>query len=349
MKNYRYRIIGLLFVVTAILSILAACESATLTETDPPGSSLTPSPIESLTEPPPVVTPTQTKATVILLTTPDADPFVVSQVKDSLEKLTDESGLELVIREDTSIELSNNVSAVVAVGESIDLYNFAASYPGVSFVAVNNANAVPSDNVSVIGDPVVDQQHRSFIAGYLAALISEDYKVAALAPAGMESTEETLESFVIGMRFFCGICQTKYPPYQTYPQWETFPVGSSAETFQLILDNFENMGVEVIFIHSDLISPQIMTLISDLNMKVVGDRRPDTIRNNYAGTIISDPTPALESIWRDILDGNNGFMKPASIVLVDRNPDIVSEGRYRLFSEMVEDLQSGLVYPEAVP
>ncbi len=349
MKNYKYPIFRIIFGAIALLLILAACDSTTLTETSVPGASLTSSPTESLTETPPVLTPTQTEATVILLTAPDADAFVVSEVKDSLEGLVDESDFVLAIQEGSSIEMLDNVPIVVAIGDSIDINNTAESYPDVSFVAVDNGSAVPSDNVSVIGNPTVDQQHRSFMAGYLAALVSEDYKVAALAPAEVESTEAALESFLIGMRFFCGICQTKYPPYQTYPQWETFPVDSSAETFQPILDNFENIGIEVIYIHGDLLSPQIMTAISNLNMRVVGDRRPDTTGNNYVGTIISDPAPVLESIWQEIVDGNNGVMEAASIVLVDRNPDIVSEGRFRLFMEMAEDLRSGLVYPEAIP
>jgi hypothetical protein len=34
---------------------------------------------------------------------------------------------------------------------------------------------------------------------------------------------------------------------------------------------------------------------------------------------------------------------------VDRNPDLISDGRYQFFLEMADDLQAGLIYPEAVP
>ena len=349
MKNYRYRIFPILIISVILLSGLAACNTVTQTETGVPEASLTTSPAESATEAPSDLTPTLTEPTVLLLTSSETDPFIHSQIQESLEVLAEGSGLKLEIQEGSAIEVPTNVLVVVALGDDIDVNNLAINYPEVSFVAVENGSAAPSDNVSVIGDPTIDQQRRAFMAGYLAALISDDYKVAALAPTEVSTTEIVLESFVVGTRFFCGICQTKYPPYQRYPQWETLPADGLADTYQPVLDNFENNGIEVFYVHGDLVSPPILASIAEKGITVIGDQRPEITRINYAGTILSDPAPALESIWDDILNGENGTQKAASILLVDRNPDLVSEGRYQLFLEMVDDLQAGLIYPEAVP
>lgn len=349
MKNYRYRVFTVFYISIILLLGLAACVPSPTTETAVPVVSSTASPVESETESPPTLTPAETGTKVILLISPDADPFIVSQIQESLEDLIADSEFSLEIQEGSSLDMLTNAPVVIALGGNIDVNNLAASYPEVSFVAIENAGAAPSTNVNVIGDPVNDQRRRAFMAGYLAALISEDYKVAALAPSDASMTDAVLESFVIGMRFFCGICQTKYPPYQRYPQWETLPADSSAETYQPILDNFENNGIEILYVHGDLISPPILTAIADRGTLVIGDRHPDTIRNNYAGTILSDPATILESIWQDILDGDNGHQIPASVVLVDRNPELVSDGRYQLFLEMADNLQADLVYPEPVP
>jgi hypothetical protein len=283
------------------------------------------------------------------MTSPNAYPFILAEVRETLEILAADSGFNLAIQEGSSVELISNAPVVVTLGGDIDVNNLAASYPEVSFVAIDNFDAAPSTNLSVIGDPLIDQQRRAFMAGYLAALLSDDYKVAALTPSDADLTETVVESFVVGVRFFCGICQTKYPPYQSFPQWETLPVNGSEETFQPVLDSFSNIGVEIFYVNGNLLSPQLLTAIAESGILVIGDQYPGTIRNNYAGTILSDPTPILEAIWADILDGNSGQQIAGSIVLVDRNPDLVSDGRYQLFLEMVDDLQEGLIYPEAVP
>ncbi len=349
MKNYRYQIFGILILGIAMVINLAACNGLIPGETGMPEVTATGLPTDLATEIFPVTTATQTKATVILMISRDADSFALTRIRASLEELVANSGLELVIQEGSSIEMPNNVPVVVALGEGIDVNSMANNYTGVSFIAVDNDRVAPSDNVSVIGDPIVDQQRKAFMAGYLAALISEDYKVAALAPADANTTDLALESFVVGVRFFCGICLPKYPPYGTFPQWETLPVEVSADSFQPVLDNFENIGIEVFYIHGDLNSPTILTAIEDKDILVVSDRRPDINLNNYVGAILSDPAPVLESIWDNVLRGDNAFQSGALVALVDRNPTLVSDGRYLLFLEMVDDLQAGLVYPQGVP
>jgi len=349
MEKFRYQIFAVLVVAIILVSGLAACDSSNPSETGIPEATLTPSPQVTETTTLFTETPVQSEKTVILLTSPDAESLMVSRVQESLESLAAETGLIFAIQEGTSLEVPANTSVLVALGQDIDVNALAASYPEVSFVAVDNNNAAPSGNLSVIGDPVIDQRRRAFMAGYLAALISEDYKVAALVPSEANTTEAALESFVIGVRFFCGICQTKYPPFQTYPQWDVLPVDGPAETYQPVLDNFENQGIEILYMHGDLISPSIMTAIAERGILVVGDQRPEASGNNYVGTVFSDPVPVLKLIWMDIISGNSDQKIPASTVLVDRNPDHVSEGRFQLFIEMVEDLQAGLIYPEAVP
>lgn len=349
MKNYKYRIFPVLFISLILLLCLAACNPSLSTETVVPQVSQAVSLEESVTETPTTSVPTETEAAVLLMTGSDVDLLLVSQIRESLEVLTADSGLRLLIQDGSSVDMMANATVVVSLGEDIDINNLAASYPEVSFVAIENGGAVPSTNLSVIGDPPIDQQRRAFMAGYLAALLSDDYKVAALAPSDVDLSEEVLESFMVGVRFFCGICQTKYPPYQAFPQWETLAAAGSAETFQPVLDRFSNIGVEIFYVHGDLLSPQLLAAIADTGILVIGDRHPDTLRNNYAGTVLSDPAPLLEAIWDDILEGNSGQKIPGSIVLVDRNPDLISDGRYQLFLEIADDLQAGLIYPEAVP
>jgi hypothetical protein len=62
-----------------------------------------------------------------------------------------------------------------------------------------------------------------------------------------------------------------------------------------------------------------------------------------------DPAPALEILWSNIITGTPGMRVPAVITLRDSENGLIPEGRYRLFEEMVTDLQAGLVSIDIAP
>ncbi len=349
MKNIKLRNLLILTVSIALVFVFAACEPSPAAETRDPEETNTETPPEVETEIPPTLTPSQVVQKVILISDQGVDEITLTQVKTSLEALTAEAGYVLEIGDQASLEAMTHVLLVVSIGEDIEINNLAQRYPEVPFIAVDNTNAVPASNVHVIGDPIVDQQNRAFMAGYLAVLISEDYKAAALVLSETETSEIILESFVIGARFFCGLCLPKYPPYQTFPQWQTLSVENLEEQYQPIIDNFGNSGVEVLFVQGDLAASPVMNAASEFGMTILSDQSPELWLNNYAGTIVNDPGQALMGLWLEILKGRDGFRVPAPIILADRNPDLVSEGRYSMFLEMAENLQNGLVSAEAVP
>lgn len=349
MKNNKLRPLLVLMLGITLVFGASACEPSILTETGVPEETKTVTPPETATEVVPLPTSTPSPSTVILLSSLEADQFALSQVQSTLETLTSEAGFKLVFQEWTSFEMMTNVPMVVSVGEDIDINSLALNYPDVSFVAVDNSNAAPSVNVSVIGDPLADPRNRAFMAGYLAALISDDYKVAALVPSETSTTDAVLESFVIGVRFFCGICQPKYPPYQSFPQWQAVSAENLAEQYQPIFDGFTNSGVDVLYIQGDLSTTSILTASTDYGINVVSDKRPEITVNNYAGTVLSDPAPVLTDLWQEILNGREGIQIPASITLADVNSALVSEGRYKAFMEMAANLKDGLISAEAVP
>jgi hypothetical protein len=201
----------------------------------------------------------------------------------------------------------------------------------------------------VIGDLLNDARQQAFMAGYLSALISSDNKIAALIPEGNPSRDLLAESYVVGARFFCGLCQPIFPPYNAFPQWEALPSSLRDNEFRPTVNKYSNIGVDVVYVHGDLISPELLAYLDELDIKVVSDRAPDIQRSNWVGTITADPTPALEALWPDLFMAAPGKRMSSAIVLTDRETGLVSEGRYRLFETMVAEIQAGLVSVEITP
>ncbi len=336
-----------IYIVLLLFVGLSACrpDGASVTPTQDPAA------IETQTENPAATdapTPTTAAPAVILAISPVADPSVSDQVQSTLEALAADSGLQVQVYDSLVPELIHTgVRIVVGVGQ--DLSGFAGGNPAVQFVEVDRPGSVPGANLSVIGDDVLDEQRRAFMAGYLAALVSTDYKVAGLIASDLPTTTDEVNAYVIGARFFCGLCNPKYPPYNSFPQWDTLPAGSAAGAYQSTADSFIGLGVEVVYISETLASPELTGYFSDLGLKIVSGKGPDISRDNWAATVILDPAPALIVMWPELLAGTGGHVSPMSVGLADTDAGLISEGRQRLFDEMLVELEAGYALPEFTP
>ena len=343
-------IIAVFFVILTLLG-LTACSPETpdpVTPLPEETEAATQSVEETVSSPSP--TPTPELPVVLLVVGETAEAWSVDRLQAILGELVTDSSLGLVLQEGlTGASLPQNARVVVGVNLEVDPVGLAASNPGTSFVFVDQVGAVPGTNLSVIGDPTIDQQRQSFMAGYLAALVSSDYKVAGLIPSDHSLTAVMTDAFVVGVEFFCGVCNPLYPPYQNFPQWELLPIESAADGFQPVVDTLAINGVEVLYLQGHLTSPELLTYLADKSIKVVSDEAPDTLRNNWVGTVVTDPGPALIEIWPDLLAGSGGAQIPSAIALMDTDAGLISEGRLRLFEEMADELEAGLVSPETTP
>ena len=342
-KPHRFRK-NLLIIGLFILVGLGACR---------PDSTPTPdiSVNETQTEAPVVTeapTATVTVPAVILTSAPEANPAVVALTQSAVDTLAADSGLQVLVYESLTPELIH-AGVRIVVGVGVDLSGLAAGNPSVQFVEVDRPGSVPGANLSVVGDPVIDEQRRAFMAGYLTALVSSDYKVAGLLASDVNTTTEEVNGYVIGARFFCGLCNPKYPPYNSFPQWDTLPSGSAAGTFQPAAQQFVNLGVEVVYIGETLATPELTGYFSDLGLKVVAANGPDMPRDNWVATVTLDPAPALMAMWPDLLAGTGAQVSPMSVGLTDTEAGLISDGRQRLFNEMLVELEAGYALPEFTP
>ena len=350
MNKNRINLIFLGIIIPIFILGLSSCQPAAQQTTD--AITETVLPLDSTASPTveeTVNTPEETPQ-VILGYSPDVETTVVSQIQTALEFLVNENGLSLEIVEGlTPGRITTNTRVVVGVGSGLDLNGLAQTNPNVQFIAIEDISALPADNLSVVGSSA-DPLRLAFMAGYLAALISEDYKVSALVPGGGEESDLILEAFINGARFYCGICQPKYPPYNTFPSWETLTVENTNSNYQSTVDALAAIGTEVVYLHGSLQSTELLAYLNSLGMKVISDQHPETpLTGNWVGTLSLDPVPAFKNLWLDVLAGSGGHQVSASIVLMESENGLVTEGRYRLFEEMIMELETGQISIESAP
>ena len=339
---------GIFFLFLVIL--LVACTPGALQATMTPEAPVEVSPQPVETEPAETQIVSSEQSVILLAADSEADSAVVSQIQAVLENLVSTSEHSLIIEENFSqILITPDVLVVVVVGSVQDLPEIAAANAQVMFVMVGYSQGQPAENVFVIGDSLLDQQHQAFMAGYLSALASGDYKVAALIPSDADQSDMMLDAFLTGVRFHCGICRPLFPPYNTFPQWEMLASENAVQGFQTSIDTLVNNGVEVLYVPQLLHSPELFAYLSELGVKVVSDASPESPWNNWVGTVTTNPAAVLVSLWPEVIDGTDGVQVPSSIAVIDTGSGLLTEGRRYLFDEMAENLRMNLVLPESVP
>jgi len=347
-KQIKFRNLIIATAATFLIGFgLAACTPESPVGEPPPVSPETETASPTATDLP-VASPTPEAApTVLLVLGAGADPYDSSQTQRLLEALTADAALDLVVLNALTPELiTPEVEVVIGVGTNLEINYLALSAPNVSFAVIGDPSATVADNVSVVGDPLDEIRQKAFLAGYISAVISTDNKVVAFVNAESETRELVTESYELGARFYCGICQPVYPPYNPFPQWEALSPESINDGFRPIVNNYFNNSVEIVFVQGEAASPALLAYFEELGMKVIGDQSPDVLRSNWVATVMTDPSPALERLWPDLLSGAVGAQIPSELVLVDTDMGLISEGRYRMIEGLIAELQTGMVSVE---
>ena len=348
MKDHNHRKFKTWVIGITLLMTLASCVPGAATGTEQADTVTAPIVVPTATAT--IQAPSETPAapTVMLIVAESADLEMAAESQTIVDSLAAAHGLTVTLQGSQLPEtLYSTVEVVIGIGPGLDFSGLAAASPETQFIVIGNPTAVPGDNLSVIGDPVVEKQHQAFMAGYLAAVISTDYKVGGLFPS--EADLDDMNPFIIGAEFFCGLCKSDYPPYVDYPLTETIASGSGSNAFEGVVETLVSSGIEVLYLQGELVSPEFLMILSEVGIKVVSDSPPDMSRNNWVGTVAPDPVSALPDVWEEMLTGSGGRQVAAPIQLLDNDAGLASEGRLILFYEMAADLEAGLVSIEVVP
>lgn len=365
MKTKKFLSLNIFLVLFIVVVLLSACEpvnTPTITKTPVVTDSPTAEPSSS------PISPTETivTPTVMIVSNREGDELsdpedwdgreINSYVYQIIERLVSRYSMDLIASDEIIEEaLTSNIKVVVSTSPADDLPVIAARHPDIQFVAVDHPGFSPSENLSLIGSQDTLDQQQSFMAGYLSALISDDYKVAALIPSDVEDSATLTEVFVNGARFYCGACRPFYPPYNSFPQYETLPLNASSADFEATIDPLMAKEVEVLFVDGRLASTELFTYLNNWDVMFVSDSSlyfhewMQLVRNDWAGTVRPDIESALEEIFPLLLEGKGNHEVPVKMVVTSMEEGFISEGRLQLFNEVAEDLQNGLISPETLP
>ena len=328
----------------SLLMVIAGCSGA-----DP-----TPAPTEipevEIPTPEPTVTDIPTATALppvgVLLASPEANPQIVEILQAELAQSIPEVGLRFQVRPSLTVDAitAEDIGWVIALPPAPDLANLVSSSPGTRFLAVGIEGLEPAPNLSVIGSGADRFDQQGFLAGYMSAMITPDWRIGVISVADSEVGQLARKSFITGAKYYCGFCSPTYPPYYEYPLYVQLNTGATADEWQAAADFLLQRGVLTVYVVSGAGNDVLLKYLALSNVQIIGgDTPPDDIREAWVAILGFSVLDAFYTFWPEFVAGADGQVVSVPLSISDINANILSPGKQRLVEEILIEVQEGSI------
>lgn len=324
--------------IILIVMLLSACGAG-----EPAATSM-PTPTETPIIPP-TLTATATIPLAILALPTDLDAETSNLYQKTVYDLTQASGLRFQVRNSlTPTDMQEpGLKIVIAPPPDPGIAALAASAPQVQFLAINIPGLTAGGNLSVLGDNT-QSNIAAFLAGYTAALITDDYRIGMVIPKDNADALRGLNAYTNGMTFYCGTCRPFYYLPWTFPQYIEIPADEKEENYDAYADILIlQFKVRTIFLHPSIATSDLATYIGTTGISMIGTSTPEQRPAGWVMTIQPDVIKAIQNAWPQLVSGQGGVTVQSPLGLSDVDLSLLSPGRLRLVQQTLDDLQRGFI------
>jgi hypothetical protein len=322
-----------------LIVLLTACSAAPGELTSTPGPTNTPEPTAGPTA-------TLPAPLVILVLPADMNEQRAKEYQTAIYDLSQAAGYRFQVLNQLSsadLALEPNLKAVIALPPDPGIASLAAAAPQAQFLAVNIDAVTPGGNVSVLGGESLPIDKAAFMAGYIAAMITEDYHTGILLRQGLPDADKIRTAFRAGHIFFCGLCNPFAGPFEDYPLDTEIPEDAKPIEYTAYADLLIRKRVETMFIQPGLETPEVLQYLPTVGVLMIGTQTPTKLPSGWVVTLQPDYLSAVKAAWPDLIAGNGGKAFPAPLSFTDVNADLFSIGKQQLAQETLNDLFAGLI------
>jgi hypothetical protein len=289
---------------------------------------------------------------VCLWITEEVNPELIDITSQTLESLKIDYGFDLdIINGPIDLNSLSDYSVMVLIKPGQDFIEILNQEPGISYLVIDGVDLEPADNLTIIKGYQESLPMISFLGGYLAALITPDYRVGVIADDSNSDANLIIDSFTIGARYFCGLCNSRIGPIEYYPKYLIVNSEQTIEEWSVNLDSLILDSVQTVYLDQDILSSDRLMFISQLNIGIISSSVPSDASDlvNWIGTLSLNYQQAIIDVWPTVFNGASGMEVQPEIFLENFSEEKISEGRLRIFNETKTDLLEGLIKPVSFP
>ncbi len=316
---------------------LAACAGAPATAEPPAAPSQTPAP---------TLGPTATPGAplVILLLPADLNEESSSAYQKTVYDLAQSAGMRFQVRNQLlAADLESALKVVIALPPAAGLTELAAAAPQTQFLAVNLPDVTPGGNLSTLSAAGIRIDQQAFIAGFIAAITTEDYRSGVITRKDSPESPVIQAAFRAGQEFFCGLCNPYAGPFEEYPLAIEIPADAKPAEYGAYADFLLRKQVSTLFLQPGVDLPEMLDYLTTVGAFVIGAQSPTKQYPNWVVTLQPNYLEALKTVWPQLLAGQGGQNFAAPLTFTDVNAEIFTPGKQNLTAETLRDLSDGFI------
>jgi hypothetical protein len=184
------------------------------------------------------------------------------------------------------------------------------------------------------------------IAGYLAALITDDWRVGGLLPDEQFNNTAASTVFRNGVLFLCGRCTPVYGPIVNFPVTATLSSPEDTERTMQALGEISSNRLNSVFIPGAYLYDDLVILLRQNEVTIFSDINLESENSDWVDYSV---TNNLSEIIIEILaeDDDQATLNDAISVeyFIQSYSNEIPLGRANFLQEMIDNLQSGLISP----
>lgn len=278
---------------------------------------------------------------------PGEDASIPSdQLRQTAQKLANQSGWEFVekpsVSQDEITAGGRSLKAILILPPSDGLVDIATANSGVPFISVGIAGLPEAPNLYRVAPLGSHPEWISYLAGYLAATVTDEWRIGMLTEATSEDAIHAGNAFYDGGVMFCGLCNPEFPPYTDYPLVQNV----DQDHWQTDVDAFLQQKISTAYIYPDLATPELLQYLVQNNTRLITSSQPISgSESAWIAVIQSDLTTPLQSAWQDAIAGNPPGIYSEQIQVISEDPKLVTPGKLQWLQQVIADLTNGNLIP----
>jgi basic membrane lipoprotein Med (substrate-binding protein (PBP1-ABC) superfamily) len=238
------------------------------------------------------------------------------------------------------------IEMVVAVPPDVGLAELVAVAPDTQFVASDIPDLPPAANLTTISTQAGRPDQQGFIAGEIAAMLSEDWRVGAISLSDTTEGRSARSGFVNGVVYFCGLCRPIHPPFYEYPTYVELPATATSAEWQEAANYMVDHAVRSVYVYPQAGDEAMLSILAQAGINIIGGIEPPaSVASSWAVSLTSDPITFIQEQVAGLLDGSisGGQTLTVPIQFTNINPSIFTPGKQSLAQQTLSDLQAGYI------
>jgi hypothetical protein len=255
----------------------------------------------------------------------------------------------MVLNKLTEAELEPTLKIVIDLSPDTDVAGLAAKAPQTQFLAINLPGVQAGGNLSILGGSTTSIDKVAFMAGYIGALITTDYRTGVLVRKGSPDADVISSAFRAGQQFFCGLCNPLVGPFEDYPLTQDIPDDAKPNEYGAYADLLLHQQVNTVFIQPGVDIPELVQYLQTVGVFMIGTQTPTKTVGGWVVSLQPNYLEAMKAAFPDLIAGQGGKEFPAPLTFNDVNSDLFSQGKQDNATKVLNDLLQGVISTELKP